>query len=82
MIEARAALGIVSTSVFSASTRFSQIQSARLHTGETPTKGRWVKREGAAVATALPSYAIDWVAPEVSKFQKAAPEEAKPTTKH
>ena len=50
--------------------------------GETPTKGRWVKREGAAVATALPSYAIDWVAPEVSKFQKAAPEEAKPKTKH
>ncbi len=40
--------------------------------GETASKGRWVKREGAGVATALPSYAIDWLVPETSKFQKAA----------
>lgn len=40
--------------------------------GETPSKGRWVKRSGAAVATALPSYAVDWLVPDTSKFQKAA----------
>ena len=43
---------------------------------ETSTKGRWVKRDGAPVATALASYAVDWVLPEVSKFQKPAPEGA------
>jgi hypothetical protein len=40
--------------------------------GETPSKGRWVKRAGAAVAMALPSYAVDWLVPDTSKFQKAA----------
>lgn len=44
---------------------------------ETPSKGRWVKREGAAVATALPSYAVDWLTPETSKFQKALPDGGK-----
>ena len=45
--------------------------------GETATKGRWVKRSGAAVATALPSYAVDWLVPDTSKFQKAAATPAK-----
>ena len=44
---------------------------------ETASKGRWVKREGAAIATALPSYAVDWLTPETSKFQKPLPEGAK-----
>ena len=41
--------------------------------GETASKGRWVKLEGASVATALPSYAVDWIVPDAAKFQKAAP---------
>jgi len=45
--------------------------------GETPSKGRWVKRAGADVATALPSYAVDWLMPDTSKFQKAAAAPAK-----
>ena len=45
--------------------------------GETPSKGRWVKRQGAGVATALPSYAVDWIMPDTSKFQTAAAAPAK-----
>ncbi len=44
---------------------------------ETPSKGRWVRRAGSTVATALPSYAVDWLLPETSKFQKAAADAGK-----
>ena len=45
--------------------------------GETASKGRWVKRDGAAEATALPSYAVDWLVPDAARFQKPAPDAGK-----